>query len=347
MNFRGLGTGHSPVLLSFALLLVLGAVTLALGGPAPKSPTSGLQQMAAAPWGFSANGSESSASARQFRIASAKPPLSPIHLAQLPIRFEPNQGQTDSQVRFLARGSGYGLFLTADQAVLTLNARPRNAVVRMQLSGANAAAVSGDEPLPGKSNYFIGNDPAKWRRDIPQFARVRYQSVYPGIDLVYYGKQGQLEYDFELAPGADPKAIAFTFEGTQGPRARSAGQSGPVDPWRRGAPAGSANLSTRPQWAATVAGGFVLHRDGKVGFEVAEYDRSRSLVIDPVLGGRQSRSEITSRPSRRRRDCRFRSSRSIGGWDERRYSSWRSTGDSTRGCPARLREPLLRVLRDG
>ena len=88
----------------------------------------------------------------------------------------------------------------------------------MELAGANpAAAVAGASPLPGKSNYFIGNNPAKWHRDIPQFARVRYQSVYPGVDLVYYGNQGQLEYDFEVAPGADPSQIALRFHGQERP----------------------------------------------------------------------------------------------------------------------------------
>src|ERR1039458_3948269 len=84
----------------------------------------------------------------------------------------------------------------------------------MRLEGANASAlVSGTSPLPGKSSYFIGNDRSKWRYGIPQFARVQYQAVYPGIDLVYYGDQGQLEYDFRVAPGADPNRIGLSFTG--------------------------------------------------------------------------------------------------------------------------------------
>ncbi len=140
-----------------------------------------------------------------------------VDLGQLPLSFEPNQGQTDPQVKFLARGAGYGVFLTADQAVLTLHSSAKtSSVVRMQLAGANStAAASGTSPLPGKSNYFIGNDPAKWRGGVPQFARVRYQNIYSGIDLVYYGNQGQLEYDFEVAPGADPGQIAMRFQGQE------------------------------------------------------------------------------------------------------------------------------------
>jgi hypothetical protein len=106
----------------------------------------------------------------------------------LPLMFEPNQGQSDPSVRFLARGSGYGLYLTADQAVLMLqhsksssqHSASQVSVIRMRLAGAHApAAVAGIDKLPGKSNYIIGNDPAKWRRDIPQFARVSYRDVYP------------------------------------------------------------------------------------------------------------------------------------------------------------------------
>src|SRR5208337_910292 len=129
--------------------------------------------------------------------------------------------------------AGYGLFLTADEAVLQLHRagsiqhfspssqlsalssqRASSSVIRMRLDGANSSArVSGTSPLPGKSNYFIGNDPSKWRHDIPQFARVEYQAVYPGVDLVYYGDQGQLEYDFRVAPAADPNQIALSFQG--------------------------------------------------------------------------------------------------------------------------------------
>jgi len=139
---------------------------------------------------------------------------------QLPLSFEANQGQTDQRVKFLSHGSGCSLFLTGDEAVLALKkpggstARDRqpkpavpsaepSAVVRMKLVGANPAAkVTGLAELPGKSNYFIGNNPKKWRSNVPNYAKVKYTSVYPGVDLVYYGNQGQLEYDswFSRAP---------------------------------------------------------------------------------------------------------------------------------------------------
>ena len=145
---------------------------------------------------------------------------------KLPLSFEANQGQTNSEVKFLSRGRGYTLFLTGNEAVLALNkaeigggtrkpefgtrlsplaTRHAASVLRMSLVGASESVrASGLEELPGKSNYFIGNDPKKWRTDVANYAKVRYQNVYPGVDLVYYGNQGKLEYDFVVAPGANP-----------------------------------------------------------------------------------------------------------------------------------------------
>jgi hypothetical protein len=224
----------------------------------------------------------------------------------IPMFFEPNQGQSDPRVRFLAHGEGYGLFLTADEALLTL--RPtagigqpgpvgkQTAVIEMHLAGANAGAeISGAELLPGKSDYFIGNDRSKWRQGIPQFGRVEYRSVYPGVNLDYYGNQEQLEYDFHVAPGADPKQIALTFSGADvridsGRDASGTGDlvlSTPNGEMRFRAPH-IYQLSNGGQPGAsremTVAGGFQQLADGKIGFSIGAYDHNRELVIDPVLG---------------------------------------------------------------
>ena len=209
--------------------------------------------------------------------------------------FEANQGQTDSRVKFLSRGHGYGLFLTADEAVLTLrrlssvetrraafSTASRNNVINMRLDGANSAArVSGAELLPGKSNYFIGNDPSKWHRGVPQFARVNYESVYPGVDLTYYGNQGQLEYDFRVAPGADTSKIVLKFDGASahldGGDLVLSTSNGDV---RFQAPyIYQADGKARK----TVAGRFRPLADNKIGFEIGNYDHSRELVIDPAL----------------------------------------------------------------
>src|SRR5678815_3005974 len=157
----------------------------------------------------------------------------------LPLSFELNQGQTNQEVRFLARSEGYVLFLTPTEAVMALDnpsahrkgkenraagdatnvfesshsgARPPRSIVRMKLEGANPEPqVEGLEQLATTSNYFAGSDPANWRTDISTYARVRYAQVYPGIDMVYYGNQHQLEYDFVVSPGADPNRICLLY----------------------------------------------------------------------------------------------------------------------------------------
>jgi uncharacterized repeat protein (TIGR01451 family) len=222
--------------------------------------------------------------------------VSPI---SIPLFFEPNQGQVDPRVRFLARGAGYGLFLTADEAVLSL--RPGRAdadsVIRMRLSGSNPAArVSGADPLPGKSNYLIGNDRTKWHRGIPQFGRVNYENVYPGIALTYYGSQGRLEYDFRVAPGADPNAIALSFDGAaarieDGELALATDQ-GEI---RFQAPVIYQQIGDERK---QVEGRYRQLAANKVGFELGAYDRSKELVIDPTLsystflGGSKSESLV-------------------------------------------------------
>lgn len=220
----------------------------------------------------------------------------------VPLFFEPNQGQTAPQVKFLARGSGYGLFLTSDEAVLELhrpvslqhlkgNAKPAaNSVIRMRLDGANSGArVAGVSRLAGKSNYFIGNDPSKWRQNIPQFGRVEYQAIYQGVDLVYYGNEGQLEYDFRVAPGADPKQIALKFDGAKtridGGDLILSTASGDVrfHAPRVYQPAVTESGQVQANGGKTIAGSFRQLADNKIGFAIGDYDHSRELVIDPVL----------------------------------------------------------------
>src|SRR5262245_32183371 len=112
----------------------------------------------------------------------------------------------------MARGQGYSLFLTPTAAVLSLSEKTNSAVVRMQLKGSNPSArVRGDGDLPGKTNYLTGSNPANWRTKVPTYSRVRYDGVYPGIDLIYYGNQRELEYDFVVAPGAEPGRIRMSF----------------------------------------------------------------------------------------------------------------------------------------
>ena len=225
---------------------------------------------------------------------------------KLPLSFEANHGQTDSRVNFLSRGSGYTLFLSPTEAVLALSnpgassprtrhAPPDNpeakkaptasvAVLRMKLLGANPSPrVSGLEELPGKSNYFLGNDPQKWRTNVPTYAKVQYQDVYPGVDLIYYGNQRQLEYDLVVAPGADPKAIQLAFEGGD---KLEIGAQGDLELHGAG---GQVRLQKPLVYQETdgirreISGGYVLNAGRQVSFQVGAYDVSKTLVIDPVL----------------------------------------------------------------
>ncbi len=273
LNRRGLGTGllWSRILPAALLLVVAGATALSLGSH-PNGEAIGL----IAQPGFGIPGSPE-------RPTVAK------RYGSLPLMFEPNLGQTDPRVRFVARGSGYGLFLTDHDAVLSLqHSRPAEAkkagsVVTMKLVGAAAhPAVAGTDRLPGKSNYLIGNDPEKWQRNVPQYARVRYEQIYPGIDLVYYGRQGQLEYDFQLAPGADPKNIQLKFEGAQTLRLDAGDLI--VETADEAIRLQSPHIYQEAAGGQNAVGGrFALLGENRVGFELDAYDQSKELVIDPVL----------------------------------------------------------------
>lgn len=134
----------------------------------------------------------------------------------VPIAFETNRGQAAPSADFVARGKGYSLLLNRRGAALALTPQSStgaSAIVRMIVEQSRAAKAEGLEPLSARANYFTGNDAAGWRRDIPMWGRVQYRDIYAGIDLVYYGNRGRLEYDFVLRPGADPSSIRLRFEG--------------------------------------------------------------------------------------------------------------------------------------
>jgi len=235
----------------------------------------------------------------------------------LPLMFEANQGQSDSQVRFVSHGGGYSMFLTAGGLVLAVSApnapasskvvaessahqaRPTlGPIHQMQRSYRNQESSSlaihlvgsapnpqivGEIPLQTRVNYFVGRDPSQWHRNIPTYGQVRYHNVYPGIDLVYYGNNRHLEYDFDLAPGADPENIEFSVTGTDALTIDSLGNlvltknaaqlvfhAPVVYQMERGA-------------RIPVAGSYVLRDSSHAAFSVGNYDRSKPLTIDPVL----------------------------------------------------------------
>ena len=208
----------------------------------------------------------------------------------LPLSFEANQGQTDSRVNFLSRGSAYTVFLTSEEAVLQLrsNSESNGAVLRMRLLGANSHAIAkGENKLPGKTNYFIGKDRARWHANVPTFSRVEYNGVYPGVNLVYHGNQGQLEYDLIVAPWADPDSISIQFEGAP-LEIDSAGDlllDGEEIRFHRPVAYQYArdNEGTETRNRRFVDSHFVLRGKNRIGFELAPYDHTRPLVIDPVL----------------------------------------------------------------
>jgi beta-propeller repeat-containing protein len=218
---------------------------------------------------------------------------------KLPLRFEPNQGQIDRQVKFVSRMKGCTVFLAPTEAVLA--SHPNGDVierdgsvrhdpdvgtstVRMKLLNANPATIiEGEDRLIGTSNYLIGNDRARWHTNIPTYRKVRYANVYPGIDLVYYGAGGQLEYDFIVAPGADPKDIAIAFDGVRDTRLDSNGNlvlSNRGGEFIQKAASIYQEIHGRKQ---QVIGGYVFRDDGKIGFEIEEFDRHEPLVIDPQI----------------------------------------------------------------
>ena len=237
-------------------------------------------------------------------------------MGQLPLSFEMNHGQFDPQVRFASRGAGLKAFLTQSEAVFVLRkpgsnsaapAKPpgplnaaqakqlreeraaqraaSKAVVRMSLVGANAApSVSGLEELPGKINYFRGSNDKKWITGVPTFRRVSFAAVYPGIDLVYYGKGSQLEYDLVVGPGANPNQIAFNFDGAE--RLEVDAMTGALIVH---APGGAQMRQAKPLIyqelngsRRAVSGGFTTE-GSRAGFSIGAYDQSRPLVIDPAI----------------------------------------------------------------
>jgi hypothetical protein len=261
------------------------------------------------------NTSHHAAAARPAIATAGRAAASPELLKQvwtntygkLPMAFERNQGQTNPEVRYLSHGNGYELFLTNQEAVLTLQTprsdraqatthavlsagRPKSrdfgksSVLRMRFNGANPATdIVGTNLLPGKVSYFVGNDPKKWYTDIPSYEVVRYKAVYPGVDLLFYGQQHCLEYDFVVEPGADPNNIALSFEGARKLQISSHGDlvmgvsSGRLA-LRRPVIYQEINGERRE-----ITGGYSIADDHQIRFWIAGYDHTRPLTIDPVL----------------------------------------------------------------
>ena len=217
--------------------------------------------------------------------APAKQQRNPV----LPVTFEPNVGQTEAPATFLAKGQGFTVFLHSTGATL----RTRRSLIRMDLVQANAEAEAvACEPLPGRVNYLLGADPSGWHTGIPTYGRVDFRNVYPGISLAYYSSQGRVEYDFVVSPRADPSSIRLRFEGTE--QIRIGPDGGLFLPTADGD-----FIHQRPLVYQSTATGrksirarYVQKAGNEIGFELGDYDRSQTLIIDPLivfstyLGGR-------------------------------------------------------------
>jgi hypothetical protein len=262
--------------------------------------------------GSASNVSEAFLSSQPPSVTSAVRDRIQASYGARPLAFEQNDGQTDAQVKYMARGNGYTLFLTANDAVFSLHSSSASggrsaasrraswdtktssekhpaksdstAVVHMQLVGGNSQAkVAASDVLSGTANYFLGNDPSKWRKNVPRYARVSYQDVYPGVDMAFHGAQRQLEFDFLVAPGANPQPIGFDFTGARNVKTDGSGNlvisSTAGDVLVHKPVAYQQQNGTRQPVDAR----FVLTANNRVGFELGNYDRSRELVIDPSV----------------------------------------------------------------
>ena len=228
---------------------------------------------------------------------------------KLPLSFEANQGQAESQVKFVTHTGAYSLFLTGDEAVLALHGpkaknkfpvetrlaasradpkptpnQPTESILRMKLRHANPnTTVTGVNELQGKSNYFLGNDPARWRTNVPTYSKVKYEAIYSGIDLVFYGNQRQLEYDFIVAPGADPRNIAFDISGASRIRKDAKGDllfktgEGEIR-WHK-----PVVYQEKDGTRNEIAASYAITAKNRIGFELAKYDASSPLYIDPLV----------------------------------------------------------------
>jgi len=200
----------------------------------------------------------------------------------LPVHFEPNLGQMPDQIRYYSRGEGFQLFMTDTETIFRRN----DSTVRLKMPGGSSGSRwEALEKLPGISNYYIGNDPTKWRTKVPQYSRLKRRDVYPGIDIVFYAKEGQLEYDCIVKPGADPSQIRLAFEGIDRLRIDGNGNlllSAGGHELRQKKPIVYQESHTGQR--QEIAGGYQLvESNTEVGFILGDYDHTRTLVVDPAL----------------------------------------------------------------
>jgi hypothetical protein len=238
-------------------------------------------------------------SALQAQLHPVPDPRRQMHVARLPMSFEPFKSSQEPSVQFVSKGNGYSMFLSPTEAVLrirtgttTAGSPPREddrrfLLARMNLIGADRKSrMSGVDVLPMQNHYLLGADPSQWRTHVPSYEKVRAESVYPGVDLLYYGKDGKLEFDFVLQAGGDPKRIAFDWEREDALASLRVDSDGSLVMTS----AGLEIRQHRPlayQWIRgiqkTVTVDYRLNSHNQITFELGPYDPAHPLVIDPVL----------------------------------------------------------------
>ncbi len=217
--------------------------------------------------------------------AQAEPSVATRQALHPQAGFERNTGQAAPEIQYLARGRDFELAVNAHGAAIVLTqagSQPRS--LRMLLKGAQTATYTGEDRLPGVVNYLIGSNPKAWRTDIPTYNRVRARSVYAGIDLVYYANDSQLEYDFVVAPGADPQQIRMHFDGASAVRVEENGDLVLAARDREFHQRRPTVYQEENGQKNVIEGRYRLAQDGTVGFNIGIFDPHRMLVIDPILG---------------------------------------------------------------
>ncbi len=218
------------------------------------------------------------------QIRSAPSVKHDIHLAEMPLAFESNVGQYGPDVKFVARSAGATISLNKERATLLLNDVKRRVTIT-PVGITHSVHMEGLDETEGKSNYLLGDDPAKWVTNVARYSRVRYRNVYPGIDLIFHGNQRNIEYDFVISPGADPNRIELKFTGADSLKLDRTGDlivatAGDVSLTQRVPVLYQEENGVRKK----VEGSYVIRGKDRIGFRVGAYVRSRTLVIDPVVG---------------------------------------------------------------
>lgn len=217
--------------------------------------------------------------------SKAAPPTR-VDYTRMPMSFEPNVGQAPAGTHYVARGPRYSVRLENDGPVLLLAPASKTPARRIAVSFPGARSSMKPEPvgeLAGKVNYLLGNQRKNWHRNVPTYQRVQYKAVYPGIDVIYYGHQGRLEYDFQVAPHADPSRIRLHFEGAGNARLDASGDlvfDRAGDAFRQHQPVA---YQERGGIRASVESRYRLLSGGDAALELGSYDASLPLVIDPTL----------------------------------------------------------------